>query len=233
MSGIEIPSTWEGVMSYAERINAPPVFMKSIKALSQAKPNALYRMCSMDNPPLLPGALQDPAYTQAILKEISRPRSEEEDLESAILRRSIWGAFLGAGGRLEASIHADALTHRPSGMGKAALRTSLEYAFHLASHPNADVRIRKEVGKGGDSVGQFGNWAINYPAGPEATVDRVARATVTNVGVEAALPLDIEEVVPILEKTWGIIQETSYDREKTLSMIGAAITMLPQDPTAV
>jgi hypothetical protein len=226
MPGIEIPRTWDDVKSFAKRIKAKPAYFNTIVALSQ-NPDTLYRVCMWDNPAFLPGALQDPLYAQRVIEETSRPRPPKKDLDSAILRAGMWRTFFSQGGRLEASIHADALTRRPSGMGKAALRTSLEHAYHLASHTNVDVLVRKEVGEeGGDTVGQGGIWTISYPKGPDAPA---ARATTTNIGVELALPLDVDEAVPELEKVWGIIQKTSYDREESLNLMSTAITMLPQD----
>ncbi len=219
----DIPRGWKQVTAYAERISVSQPFKDYVDACKTTNDKTLDRVCMPDRPALLPGVLQSYDYTMAFFGRHPHEKGKLGDMQQATLRQRLWSAYLGSGGNVEALIHPDALTNRLGTLTTGTMREALVHAWQVAQHPNVMVRIRKP-GNDFAEQEQGGTWALKYPDGLGEGVE--VQPSVSVQGIESILPIE-QIAVPVMEKTWNILQENAHDVATSLEMFESAIDKLP------
>jgi hypothetical protein len=221
----DIPRGWKQVTTYAENISESQAFINHVKTFEETNGNTLHRVCMPDRPALLPGVFQNYDYTMAIFARHPHEKGKLGDAQHAAHRQGLWSTYLASGGNVEALIHPDALTNRLGSLTAGAMREALVHAWQVAQHPSVKLHIRIP-GNDFAEQEQAGTWTLKYPNGPGEGA--IVQPTVSVQGIESVLPIE-QIAVPVMEKTWNILQENTYDANASLRILGDAIDRLPEE----
>lgn len=221
MARMRIPEGWDEVNEYAERYGQEQPFKDYLKTFESTNEDTVRRICMADYPAYLPGAFQTLDYTLAIFSE-HHHEDEEVNNGQAALRAGLWRTYFAEGGRLEISMHPNALTSAPGNLGRTAMRDALWFAHRIARGENVDLRIRNPQ-PGTPHARQAGTWSLKYPYGLDGGV---VRPTATMDGIESILPIG-QSAVGVMERTWDTIQENAQDRAASLEAIQKAADRPP------